>query len=75
MASGGCSRLEIQGHIAAVRYEATDACNLASHLASGLQSVMLTRMVPIADVEFGNAYVSDAATEAAFLSVSISLIR
>ena len=47
MASGGCSGLAIQDHIAAVRYVATDVCNVAYQLASGLQPVTLTRTVPL----------------------------
>jgi hypothetical protein len=45
VASGGCSGRGIWDHIAAVRYVATQ-------FASGLQSVMLTRMVPFAVIAF-----------------------
>jgi len=49
MASGGCSHLVIQEHIAADRYEATSDCYVATQFVSGLRPVMLTRMVPKAD--------------------------
>jgi len=46
MASNGFSGLAIQDHIAAVRYVASDGCNVASEFASELWPIMLTRMVP-----------------------------
>jgi hypothetical protein len=46
LASGGCSRLAIQDHIADLRYEAMSDRYVASQFASGLLRAMLTRMVP-----------------------------
>ena len=46
-ATGGCSGLAIQDHIAAVRYVATNVCNVAFQFASGLRPILLTRMGPL----------------------------
>jgi hypothetical protein len=47
----GCDRSAVQDHYAAVRYEASGVCNVASLFASGLRPVTLIRMVAKVPVE------------------------
>jgi len=61
--SDGCSRLAIQDHIAADRCEVTSFGFSESQFVSGLQPVVLTRMVPNRDVQRCIVYGDNAAEQ------------